>query len=280
MSDLLAEGYPNGVGITGRKFPDSAPECGRNLWPDVIGFPARMLSDSMAECGRNSHPTFIENFTEEDVSKDIYTEYNNKIKMYKNSIGNFSKYFFYNLHDSKIISLENIHHNLCLKLNDVSTLDFAYALIDKFNLKIDKSEIIFPLEIISEETSHLSLNSVDINGTLFANHFVELKEYLYEEIIEWNDKNIEIAFDLCNMNLKPYRYVLLLRCKKLILKEGQNKYWRKYFGEDYNKYYECFIMERNEGNYLADYTECTKLIDKIMEKKYKMPQLRITGLYT
>jgi hypothetical protein len=175
-------------------------------------------------------PTFIENFTENDVSKNIYTEYANKIEMYKNDIGIFNKYFFYHLHDSKIISLENIHNNLYLRLNDMATFEFACALIDKFSLKINRSRMIFPLEIISEETVHLSLKSVDINGTLCENKFVDLKEYLYEEIIEWNKNNMEIAFDLCNMNLTPYRYVLLLHCKKLIINENQNEYWEKYFG--------------------------------------------------
>jgi hypothetical protein len=211
-------------------------------------------------------PTFIENFTDYEVSNDIYTEYNNKIEMYKNDMGVFNKYFFYHLHDSKIISLENIHNNLYLKLNDMSTFEFACAVIDKFSLKIDVSKMIFPLEIISDKTVHLSLNSVDINGKLYEKKFVDLKEYLYEEIIEWNENHIEIAFDLCNMNLTPYRYVLLLHCKKLIINENQNEYWKKYFGEDFNKYYEYFNMERNKGEYLSDYSRCLKLLDKIVSE--------------
>jgi hypothetical protein len=73
----------------------------------------------------------------------------------------------------------------------MATLQFASALIDKMKLKINKSKIIFPLEIISENTSHLSLNIVDTYGKIYETKFIKLSEYLYEEIIEWTDENIK-----------------------------------------------------------------------------------------
>ena len=210
--------------------------------------------------------TFIENYTDEEVSHDIYKDYKNKILNYKKYIGIGSKYFFGHLHDSDILSCKKIKGILYLKLNDRSTLEFACALIDKKKLKIDKSKIIFPLEIISEGATRLSLNTVDVDGTILESKFVKLNEYLYEEIIEWTDENIKIAFDLWSHKLKPYRYLLILFCKKLIINENQNTYWKKYFGEEYNKYYNIFLEERNKGEYLSDYSLCEKLIEKIIIK--------------
>ena len=53
---------------------------------------------------------------------------------------------------------------------------------------------------------------------------------------------------------------------KLIINENQNTYWEKYFGEEYNKYYNIFLEERNKGEYLSDYSLCEKLIEKIIIK--------------
>jgi hypothetical protein len=217
-------------------------------------------------------PTFLENYTNEEVSQDVYQNYNKKIINYKKYIGIGAKYFFGHLHDSYILSCKKIDGNLYLKLNDISTLEFACALINKMKLKIDKRKLIFPLKIISENTDYLSLNIVDINGKIYENKFVRLSEYLYEEIIEWTNENIKIAFDLwskksynlCLGKIKRNRYLLLLHCKKLIINENQLKYWNKYFGEKYNKYYSVFLEERDKGEYLSDYSLCSKLIEKII----------------
>ena len=210
-------------------------------------------------------PTFVENFTDENVNKSVYENYGKKIAKYKEYIGIGSKYFFGHLHDSYILECKNSNGNLYLKINEMATLEFACAIIEKMKLKIDRSKIIFPLEIMSENTNHLSLNTVDIDGRIYENKFVKLHEYLYEEIIEWTNDNIKIAFDLWANKLKQNRYLLLLSCKKLIINEEQSKYWKKYFGEEFNKYYDIFLEERNKGNYFSDYSLCEKLVEKITE---------------
>ena len=212
-------------------------------------------------------PTFVENFTDENVPKSIYKDYYKKIEKFKKYIGLGSKYFFGHLHDSKILECKSNNGNLYLKINEMATLEFACALIEKFNLKIDISKITFPLEIISENTSHLSLNTVDMDGRIYESKFVKLHEYLYEEIIECNNDNIKIAFDLWTNKLKQNRYLLIVSCKKLIINEEQHMYWKKYFGEEYSKYYETFLKERSKGKYLSDYSLCEKLIEKINEEK-------------
>jgi hypothetical protein len=193
-------------------------------------------------------PTFIENYTDETVPRTVYKKYEDKIENNKKHIGTASKYFFGHLHDSDILSIKNNKGNLYLKLNEMATLEFACALIDKLKLKINKSKIIFPLEIVSENTSHLSLNVVDTNGKIYENEFIGLNEYLFEEIIEWTEENIKIAFDLWSSKIKygidgieRNRYLLLLSCKKLTVNEMQHEYWNKYFGTEYDKYYNTFL---------------------------------------
>jgi hypothetical protein len=213
---------------------------------------------------KDSAPTLAENYIDEEISKNIYKEYSEKIEYYKTIVGIGRKYFFYHLHDSKILSLKTESGNLHLILDDIATIEFACALIDKYKMKINKMKINFPLEIRTEETEHLSLNVVDINGKIYKNKFVKLNEYLYEEIIEWNEKYIEIAFDLWSS--KGKRYLLLLCCKRIKIIEKQKEYWDKYFGDKYNNYYNRFLEELDKGEYLSDYSLCEKLIEKIEMK--------------
>ena len=210
-------------------------------------------------------PQLASNFVEdiEEVSAQTYREYQ---YYYKDIIGIGNKYFFGHLHDSEIISLKIINGNLSLILNDFSTLVFACALIDKMKLRINKRNLKFPFEIKTEETKHISLNIVENTGKIRQSKFKKLKEYLYEEIIEWSEENIEMAFDLWSSKLYPEcRYLLLVSCKKMDFKENQNEYWEKYFGEKYNANYEYFTNERNKGVYLSDYSLCEKLMDKIIK---------------
>ena len=214
-------------------------------------------------------PTLSTNFVDEEENfhakfHQIHKEYQQKIEKIKQKMGIGAKYFLGHLHDSKILSSKIKDNNLSLILNDMATLQFACALIDKMGLKINKSKMKFPLEIKTKETTHLSLNIVDDNGKIFGNEFFKLKEYLYEEIIAWTDENIEIAFDLWDTKKMPTpRYLLLVACKKIEFIEGQDKYWKKYFGDKYNSYYQYFLNERNNGEYLSDYSLCKQFIDKI-----------------
>jgi hypothetical protein len=170
------------------------------------------------------------------------------------------------LHDGEVLSLKKIKGNLYLKLNDFTTFVFACALIDKMRLGINKEKIIFPLEIKSEGTKYLTLNTVETNGILHKKYFVKLKRYLYDEIIEWNENNIEIVFDFWRKR-SIRGYLLLLSCTNIKIVESQHEYWEKYFGEKYNKYYNYFINERNKGTFLSDYSLCVKLINKMVQAR-------------
>jgi hypothetical protein len=210
---------------------------------------------------------FIEEEIPQNVLNEIYEEYKERIEIYRNGIGIGNKYYFGHLHDSPILSLKKIKGNMHLKLNDISTLEFACALIEKMKLKINIRKLVFPLEIISEETKYFSSNIVDVNGNVYEDKLMKVTEYLYEEIIEWTDENKEIAFDLWTGKLKPRRILLLLSCKNLKIIEGQKEYWKKYFGEEYNEYYDVFVKERNNGEYLSDYSLCIRFLEKIIKKK-------------
>ena len=216
--------------------------------------------------------TLFEEFACEDPSEIIRNEYNDKIKNYKKHIGIGSKYFFGHLHDSHILSCMVNKGNLHLKINEIATCNFAYALIEKMNLKINPRKLIFPLEIISENTDHLSLNIVDKNGKIFENDFVKLNDYISEEIIECTENNIKIAFNLYSKNAKyafgEYincrNYLLLLSCSKLTMTEKQHIYWERYFGDKYDKYYNLFLEERKKERPLSDSYLCMKFLEEIM----------------
>ncbi len=210
-------------------------------------------------------PILVEHFMDWEVAKSEWDLYREKIEKYKQYIGLAQKYFFYNSHDSDILSLKKINKNdLQFILNDISTLEFAYALINKKGLDIGECKLEFPIEITSKGTKHLSLNTVDENsGDIHPCKLRKLNEYLYEEIITREENKIEIAFDLWSNKKNPAnRYLLLLSCMQLHIEEKQSVAWQKYFGDVYDDYYKYFTMKRDQGVFLSDYSLCEKLIDE------------------
>jgi hypothetical protein len=202
------------------------------------------------------------------------TEFPRKIEGFIPLAGMGDKYFTGHLHDSPILSIKVENNDLSLIVNDFTTLQFACALIDKKNLKIDKDKLIFPFEMKTEETEHLSLNTVDDNGKIHESKCMKLKEYLHEEIIEWTDDNIEMAFDLWS---GKESYLLLVKCKRIKFIENQDKYWKKYFRDEFNHYYDYFVNERNDRIYLSDYSLCERLIntiDRINDHQDRMNHFR------
>jgi len=217
-------------------------------------------------------PTLVGDYTCEDTPEVIFKKYYKTIENYKQYMGLGNKYFFGHLHDSHILSCRINEGNLDLKLNEIATLQFACALVDKMKLKINMRKIIFPLEIISENTKHLSLNIVGKKGKVYENDFVELNQYICEEIIKWTENNVRIAFNLWSDkvkykfgdNVNCRNYLLLLSCDKLTINEKQHENWNKYFGNKYDKYYNLFLEERKKDKYLSDYSQCEKFIEEIM----------------
>ncbi len=210
-------------------------------------------------------PIFMDGFTDENVPELVYKIHEEKIELYRNRIGIAGNYFFGHLHDSDILSMKKTKgKDLQLRVNDYATQAFACALVDKKNIALEKTALKFPLEITSSGTEHLSLNTVGIDGWIHPCRFRQMDEYLYEEIISWEEGHIEIAFNLwVNRSPRDNRFLLLLSCRHLNILEYQETSWKKYFGNTYNNYYEYFKKERSKGRFLSDYELCKKLIDEI-----------------
>ncbi|GHU68737.1 hypothetical protein AGMMS49983_21650 [Clostridia bacterium] len=211
-------------------------------------------------------PTLAGNFTEFEVRQSVFDAYHKWFNSHNEDMGIPGKYFGgYRLHDSDILSIQKCNRkDLLLRLSDMATTQFACALIDKKKIPLAKTELEFPVEIISSGTKHLSLNEVDIEGGIHPCRFRQLSEFLYVEIIEWQNRSIEIAFDLWKHGGYPNnRFLLLLSCEALKIAEYQKTKWNEYFGDTYDEYYEYFCNELNKGVYLSDYTLCSELIDNI-----------------
>ena len=179
---------------------------------------------------------------------------------------------FHSLHDSYILSKEKTDNQYILWLNDVATCDFAGALRNKKGLRIN-GEMVFPLGIAASDLSHLSLNKVnDRTGRLMPCRPGKLKEYLSEEIISWDENGVEIAFVLIGgrkrvprTSVRRFSYdraLLLIACKHLHVEQQQDAAWEAYFGHEFDEYYNFFKDKRNNGEYVADYSQCCKLIDE------------------
>lgn len=210
-------------------------------------------------------PILAENFIDIEIPQSTSDAYFGKVDAYKKRMGVAARYFFYNLHDSTVLSLKKKNRrDLQLVLNDIATLDFASALIDRKGLGLKARDLEFPLVISSIKTRHLSLNRVDGgSGKITPCRFRKVDEYLYEEIIAWEEGRIEIAFDLWCWRCDPLkRCLLLLSCEELEFEEKQDEAWERYFPESLNHYYEHFKARRRAGEFLSDYTLCLKLIDE------------------
>jgi hypothetical protein len=177
------------------------------------------------------------------------------------------------LHDSYVLSREKTDDRYVLWLNDVATLDFAGALRDKKGLQIN-DEMEFPLGIVARDVKRLSLCAVnERSGRIMPCCHAKLWQYLYEEIISWDESGVEIAFVLVSDQIRvsgrsrrQFRNahaLMLIACGHLgIDDEMQDEAWHKYFGRDFDDYYSFFKRKRDEGVFLSDYTECRKLIDE------------------
>lgn len=207
-------------------------------------------------------PSLLGTFTEIEVPDYIRAThtYHEKIEVYKNRNEQVTKYFSGQMHDWSILEMKKINRkDLFLRLNDYSTLEFAYALIRKKGLSINESELMFPIEFNSSGTIHLSLNTVGNEGTISPCRFRQMQDYLYEEILVWEENQIEIAFNFWKRN----SFLLLLSCSHIEIKEYQGQAWREFFGKKYDVYYHYFETERNKGRFLTDYSLCQLLIDEI-----------------
>jgi len=205
-------------------------------------------------------PTLADVFTGSESPESVRDTYQKRATVYKKRIGINAKYFFGHTHDWKILEIKKINRkDLFLRLNDYATLEFAKVLIERKRLKICKENLEFPIEFITSGTTHLSLNTVKKQGKIYPCRFRQLDDYLYEEILVWDENHIEIAFDFW----KRGNFLLLLSCRQLEIKEYQNQAWREYFGNKFDDYYMYFETERNKGRFLTSHSHCKILIDEI-----------------
>ena len=117
-------------------------------------------------------------------------------------LGFFKKYLICKLHDSWVININQDNDKFKITLNDFSTYVFADTIIEKYNLPIDSDQISFPLTIELVENLKVEYNTVKDDGTLRQISPTKIDGYLYEQVTQIDQENIEIIFHFWKSNLK------------------------------------------------------------------------------
>lgn len=212
-----------------------------------------------------------------EFDKKYYRMYKKFLSDNSNFTGKFSKYMPDRLHDSEVINISKVNGNYFLKLNDINTVIFAQAIHKKLNINYDFKKFVFPLTIEFSKISNVNFYKINSdNGELTRIRNVKLSEYLYEHIIKIENGEIDISILFWKSNNVNGEYILLrITAEKIKILEEQKLYWKKLFGNKFNKYYLKFVKDFEKGRYLSDLTECYKLIDvetDIKNKSSKKPQ--------
>lgn len=146
---------------------------------------------------------------------------------------------------------------MIFKLNDIGAADFAYILAEKKKLTLPR-ETAFFLTIVFEEIRHLSYNTIDEYGKIHKTRFIKPDEYLYEEIVEWKNGDIQIVFELWNCGSS---YLLSVACKSARIIEEQYKGWQECFGTECDRYFDAFMKARETRSLVN--LEAGQLIDRL-----------------
>lgn len=212
-----------------------------------------------------------------EFDKNYYRTYKKFLNDNSNFTGKFSKYLPDKLHDSEVLNISKVNGNYVLKLNDINTVIFAQAIHKKLIVKYDFRKFVFPMTIEFSKISNVNFYKINSdNGELTRIRKVKLSEYLYEHITKIENGEIHISILFWKSDKVNGEYILLrITAEKIKILEEQKLYWKKLFGNKFNKYYFKFLKEFETGRYLSDLTECYKLIDEvtgIKNKSTKNPQ--------
>jgi len=219
-------------------------------------------------------PSFAEDFI--DLENEIFEriQYDELIAKNHRKIGLLNKYINGKLHDSWILNSKLTNETYQLELNDFATHVFSDAIIEKKNLRYEDEDLIFPIEINFHKVKKIQFYTINEKGFAMPIQITKIDEYLYEQILAISENSIEIAFQFwknAESELNPgQRLVAIVGCESIELKEHQDEYWNKLFGNEYDEYYQYFKDQLNSGRYVSDLTECLKLIEEY-EKQNKMP---------
>jgi hypothetical protein len=117
----------------------------------------------------------------------------------------------------------------------------------------------------------VEFNTVEDDGELKQINPTQLDEYLYEQITNIDNENIEIFFHFWKSNLKEdkpgERIILLVSAKELSITENQDQAWIEVFGNKFDDLYKYFKEQFNSDRYVSDHNECEKLIDEYEQKQ-------------
>lgn len=192
---------------------------------------------------------------------------NNKL-LAENSkrLGLYHKYLGL-LHDSWFIKTNITDDIFSITLNDFATHVFSDVMVDKKKLKIDHDKLVFPIQI-DFETTNMTFNTVDEDGNIQIIEPTTINEYLYEQVISFENDKIEIGLIVWKDDVDDepgQRILILMSVKNIILTEFQNYAWTEIFGNDYNNYYKYFKSQLDTGRYLSDQSRCYELYDEYDE---------------
>jgi hypothetical protein len=171
-------------------------------------------------------PILAEEFIEYELSVDKIREYQNFYDSKKESLGLLSKYLFNQMHDCEIISVKQTENLIDIKVRDINFFvnkENEYPDHDLFNCIFS-----FHLKIKNFET-------FSINQVLESGEIVEIKNYdlvgaeiLYDQLIDFNEKGIELGLTLWKNSKKYDNYIFLkIGAEKIEIEEKQEEALKK-----------------------------------------------------
>ncbi|MBW9230937.1 hypothetical protein [Leptospira santarosai] len=194
---------------------------------------------------QNICPFLVDIFTFTELKDSVYRGYNHFLNNNKKYLTEFAN-FIGKLHDSKIISIFSDKSDFCILLNDTQLAEKANCQLTSYSKNINELIYEFPILLRFKNTSFVRIYTVSEKGFLKRRKKQELNNrftYLYEQIIEANDKKIALGIILFDdkKRLSKNRYrLLIIESKKIEVSEQHEVIWRKLFGEnsfiEYQKY--------------------------------------------
>jgi hypothetical protein len=198
-----------------------------------------------------------------EIDTASYAVNNKLIAENANRLGIYHKYLGL-LHDSWVLETSIKADKFSITLNDFTTHVFSDVIVEKNKLSIDHHKLVFPLQI-EFETTNVTFNTVDEEGTIQNIDPTKINEYLYEQIISFDIDKIEIGLIVWKDGIdnNPGQHILiLLSAKNITATEFQDKAWAEIFGTAFDQHYNYFKAQLETGRYLSDQPNCYKLYDE------------------
>jgi hypothetical protein len=212
-------------------------------------------------------PLLADIFLDLEADSTLFNRNQKLVSDNSKRIGLYYKYLGL-LHDSWVLKTNITSDKFSITLNDFTTHVFADAIIEKHSLNIEHDKLVFPIQL-DFEISDLSFNTVDEEGNIQRIKPLFVDEYLYEQIITVDNKNIAVGLVVWkNNNDNPGQHILiLLSAKSILLTEQQDKAWKDLFGDKYNDCFNYFKTQFDKGRYLSDFTKCKELVDEFYRQQ-------------